>query len=385
MLIRKETILDRATALAGADDFGEPGYLAGLDALIAAIGEDPALNESQRESVEQRLVMPAVKRLHLHQQRKIFPEIAAQRIIAPIIVIGLPRSGTTFLHALLAQDPAARSPLAWQLSDLSSPPRQEDSEIDPRIAAVDAAQAMLPDAFKRMHLVGAKLPDECNAITMLDFLSPNFDAGLDMPSYRKWFIAADARAAYQTHHKVLQHLQAFTHGDHWVLKAPPHMFHMAALLNVYPDARIVFPHRDPAATIPSLTSLISTIRSWTYGNVNRAAVGAAQMEFWATAIERIMDFRSAKNVSGRLFDLSYDDLIAAPMESVAAIYAHFGLDLTPGAESAMRQFLDHRPKDHFGVHRYSLEEAGLSREAVHERFAPYIATYLGADSGRRKG
>lgn len=378
MRIHRDALIETATTVAGYSDFGDPDFVDGLDALIAAIGEDQALREDQRTAVEGRLVGPLVQRLNLAAQRKEHPEIAGQSIVAPLIVIGLPRSGTTFLHALLAQDPEARSPLAWQLSDLSSPPRAETIDSDPRISAVDAMQARLPDDFKRMHLVGATLPDECNTITMLSFLSPNFDAGLDVPSYRRWFMDADARPAYRTHRHVLQHLQAFTTGSHWVLKAPPHMFHLAALLETYPDARIIFPHRDPAATIPSLTSLITAIRRWTYEHVDQAAIGRAQMEFWAIAIERVMEFRAGLRDPRSFLDVAYDSLVAQPMAAVEAIYDHFGLSLSSAAETAMHRFLADKPKDQHGAHRYSLSDAGLSRAEVHARFAPYLSAHFPA-------
>lgn len=378
MHISRQSILDEAIRRAGHDDFGDPPFVDGLDALIASIGEDPNLAEVQRPAVEERLIGPLVQRLRLYAARRRHPEIAAQEITAPLVVIGLPRSGTTFLHALLAQDPAARSPLAWQISDLSTPPRQESLDTDPRIAAVDAAQARLPEDFRRMHLVGAKLPDECNAITMLGFASPNFDVGLDVPSYMRWYRDADVRSAYATHRHVLQHLQAFTDGAHWVLKSPPHMFHMAALLDTYPDARIVWPHRDPAETMPSQASLYATIRRWTYPAVDQQAVGREQMELWAGALESAMAFREEYADESRFTDVSYDALISRPLETVQAIYRHFAMDLSAAAEQAMRTFLAEKPQDSHGTHRYTLEEAGLTRSAVHQRFARYVSAHLPA-------
>ncbi|MCK9541753.1 MAG: sulfotransferase [Novosphingobium sp.] len=378
MRISRQYVLDEAVRRAGHDDFGEPAFLDGLNALIASIAEDGRLAEDRRAGVTEKLIGPLVQRLRLYADRRRHREIPAQAITAPLVVIGLPRSGTTFLHALLSRDPGTRSPLSWQLSNLSPPPRRESLDTDPRIAAVAAALAQLPDDFKRMHMVGAKLPEECNAITTMGFVSPNFDAGLDVASYLRWFMEADARPAYQTHRHTLQHLQAFTGGGRWVLKAPPHMYHMDALFATYPDARIVFPHRDPADTIPSLASLVASIRRWTYADVDQAAIGRWQMETWAVALERALAFRADSPYADRFVDVSYDALVARPMETVEAIYSRFGMMLTPDAERAIRAFLADKPKDKHGAHRYTLAEAGLTREAVRERFGAYLAAHLPA-------
>uniref|UniRef100_UPI001F564E16 sulfotransferase n=1 Tax=Sphingobium sp. Sx8-8 TaxID=2933617 RepID=UPI001F564E16 len=236
MGIERDRIVEEAVRRTGLETFGDSSFIEGLDQLIASINADRDLPDQARAAAGQRLTGLLEQRLRLYADRQTYPEIAAQRIERPLIVIGMPRSGTTFLHSLLAQDPASRSPLAWQLGQVSPPPRRETFDSDPRIAATDAAQAGLPQDFRIMHLVGAKLPDECNAILNMGFFSPNFDASWNVRSYMDWFAQADARPRYELHRHMLQHLQAFTTGERWVLKAPPHMFHIAALIDAYPDA-----------------------------------------------------------------------------------------------------------------------------------------------------
>jgi len=368
MRLSRDDLLDDAVRRAGFDDFGAPAFMEGLDALIGSIGENRQIPEAARPMVEARVSEPLVQRLRLYGERARHPEIARQKIVAPLIVIGLPRSGTTFLHALLSRDPVARSPMAWQISNLSPPPRQETIDTDPRIAATEAAQARLPEDFKLMHLVGPRLPEECNTIMAPSFVSPNFDSGLHVPEHMQWFMQADAGPALEVHRHTLQHLQAFTAGDRWVLKAPPHMFHMAALIAAYPDAQIVFPHRDPADTIPSLASLIASIRGWIFPEVDKARIGQEQLEYWATALERALAFRDDPAQAVRFCDVSYADLVARPMETAAAIYDHFGMTFSAAAEAAMRAFLADKPKDKHGTHRYTLEEFGLTRDMVADRF-----------------
>lgn len=376
MDIDRGRIVAEAVRRTGLEDFGDQAYAEGLDRLIASLKMDKALRNDAVRSIEQRLTGVLEQRLHLYGDRQRHPEIAAQTIERPLIVIGLPRSGTTFLHALLSRDPAARSPLSWQIGSLSPPPRSETIDSDPRIAATDEMLAHFPEELKIMHLVGATLPDECNAFMTMAFLSPHFDASWDVPAYVDWFMTADARPGYDLHRHVLQHLQAFTDGAHWVLKSPPHMFHMSALIQAYPDARIVFPHRDPVVTIPSLASLISAVRGLTYPDVDRPRIGRQQMDMWATAMDRTLAFRDDPAQADRFVDVYYDSLVADPMGTVRSIYARFDMVLTEEAEAAMQRFLADKPKDKHGVHRYTLEDAGLTRAEIQSRFARYFDNYL---------
>jgi hypothetical protein len=372
MKFDRDQLLEAAARQTKFSDFGEPAFESGLNALLDAVADDKALPEAARSRVEARLSGPLVQRLQLYADRARYPEIAVQKIERPLVVIGMPRSGTTFLHALLAQDPSARSPLTWQVGQPSPPPRRETIASDPRIAAVDAAMDQMPDEFKRAHMIGASLPEECISILQMGYFSPAFDAGLDVPGYMEWFRDADGSGPFQTHRHMLQHLQAFTDGSHWVLKSPPHMFHMDTLFDAYPDARIVFPHRDPAETLASLTSLIAIIRRWSYSEVDMKRIGRDQMANWAIALERALAFRARPGHEDRFFDVSYKRLIKEPMAVVRGIYGHFGMELTSAAEAAMQRFLDEKPKDKHGAHRYTLEDAGLTRAGVDERFAFYL-------------
>ncbi len=170
---------ERSTALSG---WGDPGFVEGLKTLTAAIAADERLPDPAREGAGALIATLLAKRLRLYHDRASHPEIAAQAIRAPLIVIGMPRSGTTVLHALLAQDPRARAPLTWEVDQPSPPPRTESFGSDPRIAASQAQIDRVPDEFKRMHMIGAELPLECNSIVTLAFQSSNFSALFDIPS-----------------------------------------------------------------------------------------------------------------------------------------------------------------------------------------------------------
>ncbi|MET0371775.1 MAG: sulfotransferase [Sphingobium sp.] len=379
MSARVKEALDRAADATGLSDFGDMAFVAGLEALLDAAEHDSDLGEAGRRAASATVQDLLVKRLKLYADRAAYPEIAAQHIAAPLIVAGLPRSGTTFLHALLAQDPATRSPLSWQLLQPSPPPHATPETHAARIAASRARQAQIPDDFKRMHLIGPELPEECNAFTTLAFHSANLAASFAVPDYVRWYLGADDAPAYALHLHMLQHLQAFGPSAGWVLKSPPHMFHMARLIETYPDAQIVFPHRDPGATLASLSSLIAYIRRGQCARVDDVEVGREMLEFWSIAIDRIMAFRADPAQADRFVDISYRTLVADPMAAVTHVYAATGRHLSGEAEAAMRRFLADRPKDSHGVHRYTAEQFGLNRDLIRERLAGYVATHLAAE------
>jgi hypothetical protein len=368
--------LGAAEREAGLSDWGGDRFQEGLRVYAEAINRESALPELGRQGVRAQIHANLVQRLRLYRDRRAYPEIERQRIERPLIVIGLPRSGTTFLHALLAQDPRARSPLSWEVSELSPPPRSETYGADPRVAPLRAQLEQLPLAFRQMHMVGAQLPEECNSITSLAFQSSNLSAPSRIPSYVDWYLSADDASPYMLHRHALQHLQAFCARDWWVLKSPPHMFHLPRLLKTYPDARIVFPHRDPAATLPSLASLIAFLRRGAYGEVDAHAIGREMASYWKEALDRALAFRADPANNARFADVRYNTLLADPLGSVRSVYDHFGIVLTPEAQDAMQTFLDAQPQGKHGAHHYTLEEFGLRKDRIHEDFAGYIGAYL---------
>lgn len=359
----------------GYSEWGSPLFYDPLERLCRSASNEARFEQQARDAFEYRIVSALKHRLQIYADRAAYPEIAQQRITAPMIVTGLPRSGTTILHALLAQDPDVRSPLHWELSAPSPPPRKETFRTDPRIAACQAALDQLPAEFKAMHTVGATLPDECNSFMTLAFLSPNFGATANVPSYMEWLIhEADMQPAYELHRHMLQHLQAFAPGNHWVLKAPPHLWWLDEMFAAYPDARLIVTHRDPAQVMASNASLIAYLRGQSVP-VDPIALGNEQIGQWRAAVDRLLAFRSSDRRAAQMFDVSYHDFISDPIAVVEAIYNRFSKPLSAGARTAMTGFLSENRQGKHGGHIYSAATYGMSSERLHAEFADYIATY----------
>lgn len=368
----------------GLSDWGEPSFSYPLDMLCASFLGESGASSQQQAVFERQIIAHLSKRLRLYADRAAYPEIAEQAITAPLFVVGFPRSGTTILHSLLAADPRARSPLAWELAEPSPPPRAETFTTDPRIARSQAAIERLPARFRAMHAMGATLPDECNSIMQLNFQSLNFAASRPLPSYQQWLLGSDAGPAFALHRHVLQHLQAFVPRDWWVLKAPPHLFWLDQLFAAYPDARIVFTHRDPAQIMPSNSSLIAFIHEMAGNHPDPAELGRAETAKWKLGMEQAMRFRDARpDLAARFCDVRYADLVADPLGVAAAVYDHFAIPLTAPARAAMEAFMAANPQGKHGSHSYSASDFALDPEAIRRDFAPYFARYLQADNGAR--
>lgn len=293
----------------------------------------------------------------------------------PLFVTGLPRTGTTLLHGLLAQDPAARAPLNWEMLYPSPAVAGGNHQSDQRIAMAERQirwfYRLAPD-FRRIHPIGARLPEECLILTSYSFMSFQFQTSHPVHSYQKWLEAQDLQPSYRKHRELLQHLQWNTLPRQWILKAPAHLFGLEAIFAVYPDAEVVVTHRDPTEVVASMASLHTALRSTFCEGVDPKQVGDEVCRRWADGVGRMMRVRDSGVVPAQHFvDIRYEDIVQHPIDVVRRIYSNFDRELTPPAETRMRRFLELHPKDRFGRHEYSLEQFGLDRGRVCAEYASY--------------
>jgi len=292
-------------------------------------------------------------------------------VIEPLFIVGLPRTGTTLLHMLLAQDPSNRVPRTWEVMHPSPAEGGERKRIR-RTARELAWMERLAPGFRVMHPLAPELPQECIAIDSHALQGYEFQTTHHVPGYQEWLDARERAPAYRYHRRFLQYLQWRRPGRHWVLKAPAHLFGLPALLGVYPDARIVQTHRDPLQVMASLASLSTALRGAFSEVVDPIAIGREMSDRWGGAVLSAMAARSAGDVpASAFFDIDYRHIVAAPLDAVRQLYAWQGRTLTEEAEAAMQRFLDANPKDKHGAHRYSLAAFGLDAEREARRFAAY--------------
>ncbi|MGB8990728.1 MAG: sulfotransferase [Desulfobaccales bacterium] len=369
-------LLRQACERTGLEDFGDDSFREALRVLLRAYETEADLTFVGRLCVQGDSVRLLANRLRLVADRRRHLAIADEVIRRPLFITGLPRSGTTFLHALLAQDPAHRSPQVWEVMYPSPPPEQSSYDSDPRIAStarqLKLIDFLMPD-FKTVHLIDARLPQECIAITSHAFRSYTFESMYAVPSYRAWHDSQDKRPEYEFHRQFLQHLQWRCPGKRWVLKAPSHLLALDALLQVYPDAGILLTHRDPLKVLASCASFTEVLRSAFADHIDKPSLAREVRRRWDEGAHLAVQWRQkAGPWQQQLLDVPYMALIRDSLSMVRRIYAHFDLELTEAAVAAMQRFLRENPKNKDGVHRYSLAEFGLNPEEERRRFQFYL-------------
>jgi hypothetical protein len=370
-----DSLLAKATKQTGLSDFGDDYFREPLRVLLAAFEHEAHLTPLGRMIAQRDVVRLLTNRLHIVDAHEHNPEIGRGEIPKPLFIIGLPRTGTTILHELMAQDPANRVPMTWEVQEVWPPPERATYETDPRIAAIDkhfAGIDKIIPGFKQMHPMGAQLPQECVALTAHDFATMIFTTTHDVPSYQRWLDQAGMRPVYASHRRQLQYLQWRCPAERWVLKSPGHLWALDALLDVYPDACIVQTHRDPLKVIASLTSLITVLRGMASDHIDPHAIGAEWAPLLAAGLEKSMAVRDQRRLtSERLFDMHFGEFLRDEVAMVRRIYDHFGLVFSEEAENRMRKFLAANPQNRHGAHRYTLFAAGLDAATERRRFAAY--------------
>ena len=353
----------------GLTDFGDPSYREGLSVLMDSLAGEAQLNEIGTLATQAQIERALRNRLLVTDWRAAHPEVATEAVTAPLFVIGLPRTGTTLLSALLAEDPRRRALRRWESGDLVPPPEAATFATDPRIEEARAAGGML-DAlnpeFKAIHYEPAEGPTECVTLLAQHFTSLLWETVANVPTYGHWLLANDEHAAYGYHHDALQLLQSRAPGR-WSLKSPHHGLALDALLARYPDARIVVTHRDPVPVIGSLCSLVRSL-SGTFSDVDhRAYIAAHWVEVAETIVARTADAR-ARHPEAAFVDVDYERLVAAPLVVIRAIYTFDEMELTPGVEARMQAYLADNTQGKHGRHAYDLAEFGLHSDEIRERF-----------------
>lgn len=379
--LEPDAVVAAARAVTGLHDMGAGGWAEALDTLCASLRDEARLTFAGRILARAELQRIAQSRLRLLDQRAREPSIGDEVVVAPVVVTGLGRSGTTFLHELLAQDPANRVPLLWEAMYPVPPPETASYHDDPRIAAahreISVMDEMVP-AFTAMHENAGWLPTECIFVFAHEFVTDMFLGQYNCPTYAVWQSGVDRAAQYAFHRQFLQVLQWRCPGDRWVLKAPSHLSRLAALFATYPDARVVITHRDPLRVIGSLADLMAALQWMRSDHVDYDAIVA----LLAFGVGYEMDNVSAERDAGglperQITDVLYRDLVDDPAGTVRRLYDAWGLEMTPAFADRLDRYLAERraTRSSGPGHEYAFADTGLDLGAERDRLAPYMARF----------
>lgn len=374
--LEEQALLEQAAQSAGLSDFGDEGFREGLRVLLQALEGEAQLSASGRVFAQSEILRHLDNRLRVTDDFKRHPEILEVEIEKPIFIVSPPRTGSTILHHLMAQDPDSRYVAAWECNLPSPPPELASYDTDPRIEQWERAMARTYGIelsnLQAMHPMGARLPEECHPLVALGFKSQLFTYQFNVPSYELWLESIDQSPIYATQKRMLQYLQWRCPRERWVLKSVSHVWALEEIFEHFPDARVVQTHRDPLKFLGSLISLMSVTLSMTSDEVDLCAVGASWAASWARALEKTIAFRDSGAVpEARFFDVHYGEALKDHVGMIRRIYEHFGLPFTHRAETRITAFLAGNPKDKHGAHSYELEDFGLDPVAERERYRFY--------------
>jgi hypothetical protein len=375
-----ERILAEARRRTKLVDLGAGDVEEKLRILVRSLAREAGLHPFGRASARDLLVRVLSNRLRIVDLLRRQPEIGRVPIERPIFIIGFPRTGTSVLYNLLAQDPAARPLLFWESLTTVPPSRTRTGGEDPRIrrARLQAwVTRRLAPGFDAVHHTRAEEPEECMSLQLRTLVSWYYLLWGDLEEYWAWLLSREKATfveAYGFYRQQLQLLQWQRPAGNWVLKSPAHLLAMDALVEVFPDACIVQTHRDPHRALPSACSLTAILRGVMSERVEPRELGDNALQRAGEIFERVLAARK-QIAPERVIDVLYRDVVEDPIGVARRIYEHFGRSLSDEAAARMTRWLAEHPRHRHGVHRYTLEEFGLERGQVERACADYVERF----------
>jgi len=366
-----EDILALALKRSGRGRFGDQSFVTPLRNLLSAYDNEANLSIVGRLAARWDTLRSLGNLLRFDQEEERAPQIVQADIENPIFITGLPRSGTTFLHTLLSQDSNNRVPLVWQA--IYPYPLQGGSDI--RVEKVEkllrSFLRLVPE-LRNLHPLSAVTPQECMDLTAQVFQSPRYSFTHSVPSYQTWLENAGQLEAYRFHKRFLQHLQYQSGAKRWILKSPEHIFSLDSVLQVYPDARFLFTHRDPRHVIASIAKLTELLRRPFCRVIDKRQIGRKAIEHWTHGANLLLEASDQSRLRDRIFHVDFHRLIRDPVGTVDAVYHKFGLEFTDETRLRISDSVAHTPRGGYGNNKYSGEEFGLNPDEIEHHFHDYM-------------
>jgi len=379
IVLEPDALMEAATSETGLDDFGDDGFRERLALLCRSALTEAGCGPHGIVSSYAQWLQLLKNRLLVEDLLKRHPEIHDVRIDRPIIVCGLPRTGTTHLHNLIAADPALRSLPYWESLEPVLPEHEAPvvGEPDPRRARTEAALEFVNTAmphFKRMHEMTVDHVHEEIQLLAIDFSTMLFETLAPMPTWRDYYLAHDQTPHYGYLRTVLQALQWLRGGERWVLKSPQHIEQFGPLAATFPDATFVVTHRDPVSVTTSVATMVTYTSRLTQERVDPARIGG----YWADRTERMLracvDDRHVLPADQSI-DVRFDEFMADDIAMVERIYDLAGQPFTPETRAAMDAFMADHPRGKFGGVRYDLTAFGLDRDERRDALRFYVERF----------
>jgi len=381
-----QDLFESACHKTGLSEWGDQRFKEALRVLVDSVGREGKLTFLGRFTLRQFLTDNLCNRLRIIETVKRFPEIGQQKIQRPIFITGWYRTGTTYLHNLLATHPHLRAPLFWEL-------RHPCPAVDPRVAdpqkmirkvrRTGRIHRYLSPGFSVAHAMPAEKPEECLHLFENAFCGTTGFFITEAKAYGWWLLQQDVQHGYEFYKMQLQLLNWQRPGQRWVMKWPYHLWHLDTLLKTFPDATVIHLHRNPGEAIGSVCSLAALARSSFCASIDNAALGQFWLDYNETGLQRGFTARE-KAGADQILDIRYPDLMADPLAEISRILKALDLDSDIVWFNSLRANLKPQPMKKQISHRYALSQFGLDPGKIRERFTAYMADYELASKGSGK-
>ena len=372
MAFEDAELLAEAERRAQAPARWDSGALTALSVLTQSARDDARLTASGATAVREHILVALVNRLLRERLQDTSPGLFEIDLGAPLIVVGLPRSGTTLLHRLLALHPSSQTLRYWEVRN-PVPPAGPDERLTWARHELNMLSLSAPDLVAK-HFTRPDSPEECAFLFDSSLVSSTFGIRAPLYSYVRWYAEQDDAGPYDAYRTHLQILKADRPDTRLVLKAPAHTRSIAQLRRVLPEALVVQIHRDPQRVIPSASSLIASCYRAVSDEVDSVRVGRETLRNLEEMVRRNQGDRGTLP-GGALFDCYYSDLLYEPLSLVRRIWAHAGVKVDETYEDKVRSYLSRHPQGQFGQHSYRMETFGVSLAELEHRFADYVAEF----------
>lgn len=363
----------------GGNNFGPDDYLPGLKMLLLSLDYDPQLTEQGRQLVWGELHSALYARAHTYRELEQNPECLNNNIASPVIITGIPRTGTTALHKLMALDPQFQGLQTWLIGTPMARPARDQWAEHPQfiktVAQLERRYQQTPER-KAAHQMVAEEVDECCLVLRQGFVNNVWSCVWSAASYDLWLQTQSERNCYDHLKKVLQLMGSQEPNKRWLLKNPGHIANMDILFAVFPDAKVIVTHRDPAKAVPSLCAMFMNSHDLIEQgrkDLRARLVGIRETEKWADALEKAMQI--GKQYPGQVLDIIHGDFHIDPMAQIERIYQFVNADLSESTRKAMQQRIIDDPERQHGPHKYHVSDFGLSNEQIRERFSDYLTSF----------
>lgn len=366
-----EGVLEDARQKTGLNDFGGDDFKEGLQKLLSTY-DNNGYDEKGRKRSRRRVVDLLSARLRIEAAFKRHPEMHDIEIKRPMLLTGLPRTGTSALLNLLAADPAARPLKLWEGLNPDPVEGLKEGEEDPRYLAMKQFYEEMnkKSDFKKIHHTTADTPEECIHLLNHTFQDVQFGVETMMEPYGSWFQQHNKRDSYLYYGELLKMLQWQRPGERWLLKSPCHLWALDTLVEMFPDCSIIITHRNPLECITSYASMMAAMMPGRK-DLDKTKLGPVVMEYLARKLEASLIARK-KFGEERVVDIQFNDFVANPLATANKIYQYFELPMENEAKTAIESYASEHPMGQHGKHDYDLAEYGLNEDQILKRFGFYI-------------